>query len=148
MKIGDALPDFTLKDQSGQIFVSSSLKGISPLVIFFYPKDFTPGCTYQVCDFRDSLNDFKDLGAEVIGISTDSEQSHQSFSNKYRLNFRILSDADKKVQNLFNVKSSLFGILPGRETFVFNSEGVLIHRFRSHNAGSHKEEALKYLQQP
>lgn len=146
MNIGDPLPKFSLKDQTGQLFSSEEYKGISPLVIFFYPKDFTPGCTLQACDFRDSLTDFKDLGAEVIGISADNEQSHRSFANKYRLNFRILSDTDKKVQKLFDVNSSLFGLFPGRETFVFNSEGKLVHQFRSLNAGNHKKEALKYLQ--
>jgi thioredoxin-dependent peroxiredoxin len=146
MNIGDTLPNFTLKDQMGETFSSRAYKGMSPLVIFFYPKDFTPGCTLQACDFRDSLEDFKELGAEVIGISSDSQKIHHSFSQRFQLNFRILSDTDKKVQKLFDVKSSLFGILPGRETFVFNKEGVLIHQFRSFNAGSHKKEALKYLQ--
>lgn len=146
MKIGDELPEFTLIDQFGKPFSSGTFKGTSPLVIYFYPKDFTPGCTLQACNFRDSLEDFKTLGAEVIGVSSDSENSHSSFSKRFNLNFRILSDPNKNVQRLFGVKATLFGILPGRETFVFNREGKLVHQFRSLNAGSHKKEALKYLQ--
>lgn len=143
--LGDKIPEFTLQDQFEKPFSSESLIGVAPLIVYFYPKDFTPGCTMQACNFRDSMEEFKELGVEVVGISSDSTNSHQKFSNRLQLNFRILSDPANKVLRKFGVKSNLFGILPGRETFVFDKEGILVHRFRSIQATSHKKEVLNYL---
>ena len=125
LEIGDKVPSFTLKDQHGSDFDINSLIGKKALVIFFYPKDFTPGCIKEVCSFRDQYEDFTDLGAEVIGISGDGETSHDKFAKKYKLPFTLLSDKNKKVRNLFDVKSSLLGLLPGRVTFVIDTKGIV-----------------------
>lgn len=125
LKIGDKVPSFVLKDQHGNDFNIDTLIGKKALVIFFYPKDFTPGCTKEVCSFRDQYEDFTDLGAEVIGISGDGENSHNKFAKKHRLPFVLLSDTNKKVRNLFGVKSSLLGLLPSRVTFVIDAKGIV-----------------------
>lgn len=143
---GDALPDFELTDQHGDIFKSSELKGEKAMVVYFYPKDFTPGCTKEACNFRDSYEDFQSIGAEVIGISNDSQKSHQKFANKHQLPFILLSDSKGKVRKKFGVKKSLLGLVPGRETFVFNQDGKLIFKFNSLEASKHMKKALKALQ--
>lgn len=144
MNIGDSIPDFQLKDQNGDLFNSSSLENIAS-IIFFYPKDFTPGCTAQVCEFRDSMEIFVDEGISVVGISADSTHSHGKFAKKYQLNFPLLSDPDKELRKKFGVKPAFLGLLPGRETFVFNSEGTLVHKFRSINAKEHVPDVMKKL---
>ncbi|WP_127846284.1 peroxiredoxin [Psychroflexus aestuariivivens] len=143
---GDTLPDFELKNQEGNTIKSSEFKGQKPLVIYFYPKDFTPGCTKEACNFRDSYEDFKSVGAEVIGISNDSEKSHQKFANKHQLPFILLSDSKGKLRKKFGVKKSLLGLVPGRETFVFDENGKLILKFNSLDASKHMKKALKALQ--
>jgi peroxiredoxin Q/BCP len=112
-------------------------------VIYFYPKDNTPGCTAQACSFRDQYEDFKDLGAEVIGISSDSVESHQKFSKQYKLPFILLSDHDKKIRRLFGVPSGMFGMLPGRVTYVADKEGKIIMIFDSMMATKHIPKALE-----
>ncbi|MAZ71555.1 MAG: peroxiredoxin [Flavobacteriaceae bacterium] len=146
MNKGDTLPDITLNDQDGQPYSISEVKGKQPVVVFFYPKNFTPGCTKEACSFRDAYEDFKDLGAAVIGISADSDTSHQKFAKRYNLPFILLADTENKARKLFNVKSKLLGLLPGRETFVFNANGTLVYKFESMNATKHIEKSLKYLQ--
>ena len=145
LQVGDKIPNFTAKDSSGSDFVSSSVIGIKPVVFYFYPKDNTPGCTAQACSFRDQYEDFKDLGAEVIGISSDSVQSHEKFIKRYKLPFLLLSDNDKKLRNLFGVKTSLFGFLPGRVTYVADNNGVIQLIFDSLVATSHIPRALKII---
>ena len=145
LQVGDKIPNFTAKDSSGNDFLSSSVIGIKPVVFYFYPKDNTPGCTAQACSFRDQYEDFKDLGAEVIGISSDSVQSHEKFVKRYKLPFLLLSDNDKKLRNLFGVKTSLFGFLPGRVTYVADNNGVIQLIFDSLVATSHIPRALKII---
>jgi len=145
MKIGDEVPDLELKNQNGEKFRFSELKGKNAFVVYFYPKDFTPGCTKEACSFRDSYEDFKELGAEVIGISADSSKSHSKFVERYKLPYIFLSDKDKKARDAFGVKPSLLGLLPGRETFVFDKDGKLLHRFNSMSASKHMPEALAVL---
>jgi len=145
MEIGDKVPNLELKDQNGQRFNFRDLVGKRAFVIYFYPKDFTPGCTKEACNFRDSYDDFKALGAEVIGISGDSAKSHSKFADKYRLPYIFLSDSNKKARTAFGVKPNLLGLLPGRETFVFDKEGKLLHKFNSMNARRHMPEALSVL---
>ncbi|QTY27648.1 peroxiredoxin [Flavobacterium sp. CS20] len=147
MKVNDKLKAFTAKDQNGDEFDISQYLGKKPLVIYFYPKNFTPGCTKEACSFRDSYQDFKDLGAEVIGISDDSESSHQRFAKKHDLPFTLLSDQDGKLRKQFGVKKSLLGLLPGRETFIFDDKGILIHRFNSMDAKPHIRKALKVVKE-
>lgn len=145
LKIGDPVPSISLPDKDGQPFNLESLKGTHPFVVYFYPKNFTPGCTTEACEFRDRYQDFKDLGAEVIAISADTEESHQKFADKYNLPFIFLSDKDKKVIKAFGVKSSLFGLLPGRETFIFDKEGSLTMRYNSLSASEHTTKALEEI---
>ena len=145
MKIGDSLPEFNLKNQEGHLISSADLKGRNPLVIYFYPKNFTPGCNREACGFRDSFEEFSAKGAQVIGISADCVASHQKFATHYKLPFTLLSDSKNEVRKLFGVKSNLLGILPGRETFVFNKEGNLTFKFKSMGADAHIVEALKHI---
>jgi thioredoxin-dependent peroxiredoxin len=142
-KVGDKISQFSLKDTNGDFFNSASLIGKKPVVIFFYPKDDTPGCTIQACSFRDLYQDFTDLGAEVIGISSDSEKSHQKFTKKYNLPYILLADVDKEVRKAFGVSSNLFGLLPGRATYVIDKEGVVQMVFNSMAAKEHMSKALK-----
>ncbi len=144
IQIGDKLPSFKATKQDGTAFDSNEIHE-KPVVIYFYPKDFTPGCTTQACSFRDAYQDFQDLGAEVIGVSSDSANSHQSFQQKYKLPFILLSDADRKLRRLFGVPTSLFGLLPGRVTYVFDSKGYCIYIFDSMSAKNHIEKALKAI---
>ena len=141
IQIGDKLPSFKATKQDGTAFDSASIHE-KPVVIYFYPKDFTPGCTTQACSFRDAYQDFQDLGAEVIGVSGDSATSHQNFQQKYKLPFILLSDADRKLRRLFGVPNALFGLLPGRVTYVFDAKGYCIYIFDSISAKNHITKAL------
>lgn len=144
LKIGDKIPSFTAKDSNGNLFDSQDYIGKQPLVIYFYPKDNTPGCTTQACSFRDNYQDFKDLGAEVIGISSDTVQSHIQFKSKFNLPFILLSDNDKKIRKLFGVQNNLL-VIPGRETFVTDKNGTILLIFNSMSAKIHIEKALGIL---
>ena len=143
LKIGDKAPSFVAIDANGTSFDSKDIIGKKPVVIYFYPKDNTPGCTAQACSFRDQYEDFKDLGADVLGISSDSIASHKKFAKQYKLPFILLSDNDKKIRNLFGVKPGLFGLIPGRVTYVVDKEGVIQMIFDSVMATSHIPRALE-----
>ena len=130
LKIGQPAPDFTLKTTSGKAFKLSQLRG-RHVVLYFYPKDDTPGCTAQACSFRDEYEDFKELGAEVVGISSDSEKSHQKFTEKHRLPFELLSDEAGDVRKLYEVPRALLGLLPGRVTYVIDKKGIVQYIFNS-----------------
>ena len=143
LKVGDKIPNFKAKDTNGNDFDSQNLVGLKPLVIYFYPKDNTPGCTAQACSFRDQYEDFKDLGAEVIGISSDSIASHQEFTEHYKLPFLLLSDSDKKIKKLFGVHSKILGLLPGRVTYVADKNGIIQLIFDSMLATKHMSKALE-----
>ncbi|XLS28230.1 peroxiredoxin [Flavobacteriaceae bacterium M23B6Z8] len=145
LEIGNILPEFVLKDQNGKDFVSKDFIGKKNLVIFFYPKDFTPGCTKEVCSFRDHYEEFQELGAEVVGISGDTEKRHQKFSSNYKLPFRLLADVGNKVRKQFGVSKALLGLLPGRETYVFDEQGKLIFIFNNMNGAVHMKKALNAL---
>lgn len=147
LKIGDIVPNFTAKDNHNEIFESQSVLGRKPIVIYFYPKDNTPGCTTEACRFRDQYEDFKDLGAEVIGISADSVNSHYAFADKLQLPFILLSDEDKKLRHLFGVRNNLFGLLPGRVTYIIDKHGVVIYIFDSVNAAKHISKALEIIRE-
>lgn len=130
IKVGDRVPNFSLPSQIGATVNIGDLIGKKSLVIYFYPKDDTPGCTAESCAFRDSYEVFTDAGAEVIGISADSPQSHQQFAQKYNLPFTLLSDSDNRVRKLFGVPATLF-VLPGRVTYIIDKEGIVRHIFDS-----------------
>ena len=145
IQIGDKLPNFKATKQDGTAFDSHEIHE-KPVVIYFYPKDFTPGCTTQACSFRDAYQDFQDLGAEVIGVSGDSVSSHQNFQQKHKLPFVLLSDSDRKLRKLFGVPTALFGLLPGRVTYVFDAKGYCIYIFDRKKKKNHIERALKAIQ--
>ena len=141
IQIGDKLPHFTAVKQDGTAFDSNSIQN-KPVVIYFYPKDNTPGCTTQACSFRDAYQDFQDLGAEVIGVSGDSESSHQNFQQTHKGPFILLSDSDRKLRKLFGVPTALFGLIPGRVTYVFDAFGKAIYIFDNMSAKNHIIKAL------
>jgi len=143
MTIGDKAPNFTLPDQNGEKIDFYDILKRKPVVLFFYPKDNTPGCTAEACAFRDSYEVFRDAGAEVLGISSDGEKSHLAFAQKHRLPYTMLSDRLGSVRKLFGVPKTM-GILPGRVTYVIDTDGKIKHRFNSQfNFGKHIDEALK-----
>lgn len=144
---GDQVPDFSLQDQHDKTFHLYDALAHHDVVIYFYPKDDTPGCTREACSFRDSYETFKDAGAEVIGISSDSVESHEQFAKKHNLPFTLLSDAKGEVRKLFGVPKTLF-VIPGRTTYVIKKGGKLVHRFNSlNNPDAHIEESLKALEE-
>jgi peroxiredoxin Q/BCP len=141
---GDPAPDFTLEDQDGRPVRLADLRG-RPVVVYFYPKDDTPGCTRESCAFRDHYAAFQDAGAEVLGISSDPPASHKAFADKHRLPFRLLADAGGRVRAAFRVPRTA-GLLPGRVTYVIDREGVIRHAFNSQLAATrHVDEALEVL---
>jgi len=130
LKGGDPAPDFELKDQNGQTVRLSGFRGQSAVVLYFYPKDDTSGCTKEACAFRDQFAAFRGLEAEVLGVSSDSEASHRTFAAKYNLPFRLLSDPGGRVRKLYRVRATL-GIIPGRQTFVIGRDGTIRATFAS-----------------
>ncbi len=144
-KIGDKAPDFTLPSQTGENITLSHFFGKKHIVLYFYPKDETRGCTTQACSFRDNYEIFKDLGAEVIGVSSDNIESHQAFANKHHLPFVLLSDKDQKVRKLYGVSSTL-GLIPGRVTYIIDKEGIIRYIFSSQfRPRKHINEAIDLL---
>lgn len=125
LKVGDKCPIFSLKDQNNQEINIQNFIGKKNLVIFFYPKDETQGCIKEVCSFRDSHEEFKDLACEVFGISSDSTSSHKKFAEKHHLSFTLLADTKKEVRKAFGVPGNLFGLIPGRVTYVIDKKGVI-----------------------
>jgi thioredoxin-dependent peroxiredoxin len=144
LKPGDAMPDTTLVGADGPIQLRDKLG--KPLVVYFYPKDETYGCTIEACKFRDEYEDFVAAGADVIGVSRDDAASHEKFRSSHRLPFTLLSDPEGKVAQAWGVKGMLG--LPGRVTYVFDKAGVLRHRFDSMiRFGRHVDEALAVVKQ-
>jgi peroxiredoxin Q/BCP len=146
LRPGDTAPDFTLLDQNGNAVTLSELWKRGPVVLFFYPKDFTSGCTAEVCAFRDAYEDFTVAGAAVVGISSQGVDSKQAFVQKHRLPFTLLADEGGKVREKFGVKASLLGLIDGRETYVIDQGGVVRHIFNSLTAPKkHVDDALQVL---
>jgi thioredoxin-dependent peroxiredoxin len=143
--VGDLAPEFTLQSQNGEAVSLKQMLGETEIVLYFYPKDNTPGCTAEAHAFRDRYEVFKEMGAEVIGVSSDSVNSHRDFASKCDLPFTILSDPGGAVRKLYGVPSSL-GFLPGRVTYIIDKEGVVRCVFASQlNPGKHVEEAMRVL---
>lgn len=146
IEVGSRVPDFSLYDQNGTLFQLAAHLGKQNLVIYFYPKDDTPGCTKEACTFRDMYEDFTQAGAEVIGISSDSRKSHSEFATKHKLPFSLLSDEGKEVRKRFGVPTNLFGFLPGRVTYIIDKQGIVKYIFNSQTqAEKHAEESLRIL---
>jgi len=122
--VGDKAPPFTATLQDGGTFDSTTLLGRKSLVLYFYPKDNTPVCTQQACAFRDAYAEFVKADVDVIGVSSDTPESHRRFAAKHRLPFPIISDPDNALRKLFGVPRALW-IFPGRVTYVIDKEGVV-----------------------
>ncbi len=145
LKPGDTIPDFTLPDQDGKEVSIKDLAGTSNLVIYFYPKDETPGCTKEACSFRDAYEEFEELGARVIGISADDVASHKKFKEHHKLPFTLLSDRDNRVRRMFGVPKFAL-LLPGRVTYIIDKNRRIVHVFNSMmQADKHVEKAIKVL---
>lgn len=145
-EVGSFVPQFTLADQNGNSFSVSSVIGKKNLVIYFYPKDDSPGCTAEACAFRDEFEIFNEADAMIIGISGQSVASHKKFAEKYRLSFTLLSDDGDKVRKLFGVPVNFLGLLAGRVTYIVDKSGKVIFVFDSQTqATKHVDEALRIL---
>ncbi len=148
IKVGSTIPAFILPDQNGNMFNIGSLLGKKNMIIYFYPKDDSPGCTAQACSFRDQFEVFSEADAVIIGISSQSVKSHKEFAEKHRLTFTLLSDEGNKIRKQFGVPTNLFGLLPGRVTYVADKSGKVIYTFNSQlQTQKHVDEALRILQE-
>lgn len=143
--VGTPAPDFTLPSQDGTPVRLSDFRGKRTVVLYFYPKDETAGCTAEACGFRDHYEVFIEAGAEVIGVSSDTAESHRSFAEHHRLPFLLLSDRDGAVRKRYQVPKTL-GLIPGRVTYVIDKQGIIRHIFNSQSAiDRHISEALETL---
>lgn len=146
IELGSKIPDFALPDQNGNMLNIKDVIGKKNLVIYFYPKDDTPGCTKEACYFRDQYDVFNDADAMIIGISGQSVASHKEFEKKYKLNFTLLSDEENKVRKMFGAYS--LGFLPGRVTYVVDKKGIVVYMFDSQTeATKHVDEAMRILKE-
>jgi thioredoxin-dependent peroxiredoxin len=146
LKVGDTAPDFTLHNQADEPVRLYTLLESKSVVLYFYPKNETAGCTAEACGFRDAYEDFVAAGAEVVGVSRDSVASHQRFVSNRRLPFVLLSDEGGKIADLFGAESSFFGLIPARVTFVIGRDRVIRHMFNSQlQATRHIRESLTAL---
>jgi thioredoxin-dependent peroxiredoxin len=149
MKVGDKAPDFSALDDSGKKVKLSELKG-KKVVLYFYPKDDTPGCTKEACNFRDGIDAIKKQGAVVLGVSADSVDSHKKFKNKFDLNFQLLADTDKKIVEDYGVwkEKSMYGkkyMGIERTTFIIDKTGKVSHIFPKVKVDQHYDEVLEAL---
>lgn len=143
VQVGDKAPDFTLPAQSGEPVRLQDRLGQRVVVLYFYPRDDTRGCTAEACAFRDSHEVFTDAGAEVIGVSSDSPGKHAAFASKHELPFTLLSDQGGQIRKRYGVPAVL-GLLPGRVTYVIDREGIVRHVFSSMtNISQHVKDALE-----
>jgi peroxiredoxin Q/BCP len=145
VKVGDRAPDFTLANQSGQMVSLHDFVGRQSVVLYFYPKDFTIGCTAEAKTFSANYDQFREMGAEVIGVSSDSVESHEDFGSKCNVSFLLLSDRKGQVRESYGVAATL-GLIPGRITYIIDKDGVIRHIFSSQfNPKKHVKEALEIL---
>jgi peroxiredoxin Q/BCP len=145
VKVGDKAPDFTLPSQMGDNVTLSEFLGKKNVILYFYPKDETTGCTKEACTFRDNYEQLTSLGAEVLGVSGQSVESHKTFATHYGLPFILLADVNNNVRELYGVPSTM-GIIPGRVTYIIDKKGIVRHIFVSQTqAQRHVEEAKKTL---
>jgi peroxiredoxin Q/BCP len=146
ISIGDTCPDFSLKNQSGEMINIKDYIGSKHVIIYFYPKDNTPGCTKEACSFRDAMQELNTLDGAVFGISADSVASHKKFADQFRLSFNLLSDVGNTVRKSFKVPANLFGLIPGRVTYIVNKEGKIVHIINNQmNPDKHIEETIKTI---
>lgn len=143
LTVGSKAPDFEGRTDDGQVLrLYDTLKN-GPVVLYFYPKDETPGCTKEACTFRDNWGEIKDLGASVLGVSSDTVESHKSFKEHRKLQFTLVSDTGGKIRSMYDAKGAL---LPDRVTYVIDPDGTIKHVYKSQlNASRHASEAINAL---
>lgn len=141
LTVGTDAPTFTTKDTNGNTVSLSDFQG-KTVVLYFYPKDDTPGCTKQACSFRDSIQEYKNKDVVVLGVSADDETSHQAFTQKFNLNFPLLADSDKTLIKAYDVDG---GGYAKRVTYVIDGDGKIIHVDSSVNTSSHASDVLAAL---
>lgn len=151
IKEGSKAPDFTAKDQNGKKIKLSDFRG-QKVVLYFYPKDDTPGCTKEACSFRDAYSVFEKKGIKVLGVSVDDEKSHQKFIEKYKLPFDLIADTDKKIVEKYGVwgEKSMYGkkyMGTLRKTFLIDENGKIIKIFDKVNVSEHADEVLKAFEE-
>ena len=151
LKVGQKAPDFTALNDAGQKVKLSGFKG-KKVVLYFYPKDDTPGCTKEACAFRDGIEEIKDRGAVVLGVSVDSVDSHKKFKKKYELNFPLLADTDKKIVGAYGTwkEKSMYGktyMGVDRTTFVIDGQGKISHIFPKVKVDEHYDEVVDALEE-
>ena len=151
VKVGQKAPDFTALNDTGQKVKLSDLKG-KKIVLYFYPKDDTPGCTVEACAFRDGIDEIKSRGAVVLGVSVDSVESHKKFKNKFDLNFPLLSDADKAIVQAYGTwkEKSMYGkkfMGIERTTFIIDEQGRISHIFPKVKVDEHYDQVLDALEE-
>lgn len=151
IEVGKVAPDFTLQNQEGENISLSDFKGQN-VVLYFYPKDMTPGCTTQACDFRDNYDAFKDLNTVIIGISPDPIERHQKFIDKHELPFQLLADTEQEVAKQYDVwklkkmfGKEFYGI--ERSTFILDKEGTIQKEYRKVRVKGHIEETLNFVKE-
>ena len=145
LEVGDLMPEFSLQDERGEHLSRADLLGQGPVVIYFYPKDNTQGCTAQAISFRDDFPNFVAAGARIVGVSSDSVASHEAFCSAHSLPFTLLSDPEERLRRAFGVPKTL-GLIAGRVTYVINSQGVIAHIFDAQLAfDAHASEALEVV---
>ena len=150
LEVGTTAPDFTTLDQDGNKISLSDFKG-QKVVLYFYPKDNTPGCTKEACGFRDRFAQFRGLNVEILGVSIDGEPSHKAFAHKYGLPFRLLADPDKRLVTAYGVwgEKTLYGkkyMGTNRVTYVIDESGAIAAVFPKVKPATHAEEVLAVLQ--
>ncbi|MFI1096196.1 peroxiredoxin [Streptomyces sp. NPDC020917] len=146
LQVGDTAPDFTLPDQSGTPVTLSERLAERVVVLYFYPKDNTRGCTAEACSFRDTYENFTDAGAEVIGVSSDTVESHEKFAGRHELPFTLLSDRGRTVRKQYG--ATTMGVVPGRITFVIDRGGVIRHAFSAMGSiSTHVDDALRVVKE-
>lgn len=151
VQVGKKAPVFTLQNQHGERISLEDFKGKN-VVLYFYPKDMTPGCTTQACDFRDSYKDFSDQNTVILGVSPDPIERHETFVDKYDLPFHLLADEDHELAEKYGVwqlkktfGNEYYGIV--RSTFIIDTEGELVHEMRNVRVKGHVERALSYIRE-
>lgn len=146
LKEGDKAPDFAVKDQNGDIIKLSDYKG-KKVVLYFYPKDNTPGCTAEACNLRDNYSDLKNKGYEILGVSTDSEKSHQKFIESQNLPFQLLADTEKDIHDKYGtwVEKSMYGrkyMGTDRKTFIIDENGMIEKIIQKVKTSDHTNQIL------
>ena len=145
--VGDPAPEFELSDQDGQLHSLEDYRD-QWVVLYFYPKDDTPGCTTEACEFRDNIFAFKKINAQILGVSLDDAESHAKFAEKYGLPFPLLADVEGKTSDAYGVKTKMFGMtVAKRQTFVIGPDGTIAKHYEKVNPDEHSEQVLADLKE-